>query len=252
MKLWTFKDPAGVRGAHLDPSKLAHITPAALTALPSGCDVLWVLEGDQYVGGMRPRECVFGAGAKRLYSQHDLGLSPTKYWRLDSVILLESDELYRGHPSGVPHKLMRTKTFSCDIHFYSGEYLSGPHPDDQIFPDREIHSQGGTITVTRKADGKEYVFRLRDKEYPYYEENPDFMFLSLRQGSDPFLAYSLHDPTAKLIGFNLGWVSAFCNRIEYPRSARADKWDPVSRRAGIGSIEAKAGISGDQFDLRMR
>lgn len=216
MKLWFFNDPASVRGAHLEPSILAHITPAALNVL-AGCDVLWVLEGDQYVGGMRPRECVFGAGAERRYSQHDLVLSATKYWRVDRTFLLESDELHQGNVAGVPHKLMRTKVFSCDIHFYADDYLAGPNADDQVFLDREIHSQGGAIAITRKSDGKEYVFRLRDKEYPYYEENSDFMFLSLRRGSEPFLAYSLHDPAATLIGFNLGWVSAFCNRVEHPR-----------------------------------
>ncbi|MCP5471456.1 MAG: chromophore lyase CpcT/CpeT [Sinobacteraceae bacterium] len=213
MKLWFFKDPASVRGAHRDPSIVASITPADVTGLP-GCDVLWVPQGDQYVGGMEPRACVFGEKGQRRYSQHDLVLSPTKYWRVDRIFLLESDKLHEGHSRGVPHKMMRTKMFSCDISFYADDYLAGPHPDDEVFSGKEIHSQGGTIAVTRKSDGMEYVFRLRDKEYPYYEKNPDFMFLSVRRGTESFLAYSLHDPAATLIGFNLGWLSVFCERVD--------------------------------------
>ena len=217
MRLWFFRQPANVVGAQKDAAKISGITRADVSEI-AGCDVLWVLEGDQYVGGMQPRACVFGDKAERRYSQHDLILSATKYWRVDRTFLLDSGRLYQGHPAGVPHKMVRTKKFSCDINFYAGDYLQGPHPDDQAILDQEIHSQGGTIKVTRASDRKEYVFRLRDKEYPYFEENPDFMFLSVRRGNEPFLAYSLHDPAATLIGFNLGWLSVFCERMGSPRS----------------------------------
>lgn len=213
MKIWFFKDPASVSGAHQDVARIAGLTHADVTSL-AGCDVLWVLQGDQYVGGMKPRACIFGGDNERRYSQHDLILSSTKYWRTDRTFLLGSGELYEGHPTGVPHKMVRAKKFSCEISFYAGSYLSGPHPDDQVISNQEVHSQGGTIKVTRRSDNTEYVFRLRDKEYPYYEKNPDFMFLSVRQGDGPSLAYSLHDPSATLIGFNLGWLSVFCEHVD--------------------------------------
>ena len=216
MKLWFFKDPGKVRGAQLDPSKLAGITREDVTDI-EGCDVFWVLEGDQYVGGMKPRACVFGDAGERRYSQHDLVLSATKYWRVDRIFALESERLVSGHSAGVPHKLVRAKIFSCDVSFYAGNYLAGPNPNDQIAEDQIIHSQGGTITIHRRSDDADYTLRLRDKEYPYFEQNPDFMFLSVRKGKEPFIAYSLHDPEAALIGFNLGWMSVFCERTDPPR-----------------------------------
>ncbi len=216
MKLWFFKNPTSVRGAHRDLTKLADISRDNVTGL-EGCDVYWVADADQYVGGMKPRACAFSEAGQRRYSQHDVVLSETKYWRLDRTFALDTNRLISGHPTGVPHKLSRAKLFSCDLSFYAGDYLAGPNPGDQTAKGQIIHSQGGTISVHRKSDDQDYVLRLRDKEYPYFDRNAEFMFLSVRKGKEPFIAYSLHDPDAALLGFNLGWMSAFCERTDPPR-----------------------------------
>jgi hypothetical protein len=211
MRLWFFRDSGAVRGAHADPSKLAALTTQDVFFLP-GCDVYWLPQADQYAGGMRERSCQFGEGAQRRWSQHDLVLSPSKYWRIDRTFFVDSGRLAVGHPDGVPHKLNRAKTFSCDVNVYGRDYLAGPSDDDQSFTAQPLHSQGGTVRFERKADGKTYVLRLRDKEYPYYATRPDFMFLSVRPADGPFIAYSLHDPDARFIGFNLGWMLVACER----------------------------------------
>jgi hypothetical protein len=210
---------AGPRPSAREPasSERAEVRPRPAQWLPSPralpeCDVFWRAEADQYVGGMVGRSCVFGDGAQRRWSQHDLVLSATKYWRIDRTFELATGRLAVGHPSGVPHKLSRAKLFECNVNFYGTNYLAGPSPDDQAFTRQRLHSQGGTLRYTRKADGKTYVLRLRDKEYPYYETRPDFMFLSLREGDAPFIAYSLHDPDARFLGLNLGWMSVSCER----------------------------------------
>jgi len=211
MKLWFFKDAKAVRGAHNNPALLARVTPDDLTHLPE-CDVYWRADADQYSGSMRPKACVFGNGAERRYSQHDLTLSPSKYWRVDRTFFVDDDRLAVGNPSGVPHQLNRAKAFDCTVNFYGENYLRGPGPDDQRFAGQFLHSQGGSLQLQRRADGKTYLLRLRDKEYPYYTERSDFMFLSIRETGGPFIAYSLHDPDARFIGFNLGWSSVSCER----------------------------------------
>lgn len=111
----------------------------------------------------------------------------------------------------------RARVFSCEVNFYGTNYLQGPSGDDQKFSDAKLHSQGGTLRYTRKADGKTYQLRLRDKEYPCYEKRADFMFLSVREGDKPFIAYSLHDPEASFLGMNLGWMSVSCERTDPPQ-----------------------------------
>jgi len=216
MRLWFLKDAKFARGAQAEPARLAALTPSAASTLPE-CDVFWRAEADQYVGRMRDKACVFGKDAGRRYSQHDLILSATKYWRIDRTFNLASGALMVGNPSGVPHKMNRAKVFACDVSFYGTNYLQGPGPDDQKFLAQGLHSQGGTLRYLRKADGKSYVLRLRDKEYPYYEKRADFMFLSVREGDKPFIAYSLHDPDAGFLGLNLGWVSVSCERTDPPQ-----------------------------------
>ncbi len=216
MKLWFFKDAKSVLGAHEDIARVANLTPDQVTTLPT-CDVYWRAEADQYVGAMREKACVLGQGADRRYSQHDLILSATKYWRVDRTFNLTTGAVAVGNPTGVPHKMNRAKWFDCTVNSYGENYLKGPSPDDQTLTGQRLHSQGGAIRFARKADGKNYMLRLRDKEYPYYEKRPDFMFLSVREGDRPFIAYSLHDPDAKFIGMNLGWMSVVCERTEPPQ-----------------------------------
>lgn len=216
MKLLFFKDPDKVRGAQFDPVRLTNLKPEDVTEL-KGCEVYWVPEADQYVGGVKSRACIFGEAGERRYSQYNLVISATKYWRIDRTYLLDSDQLYKGNATNVPSKLVKAKIFSCDVNFYGGNYLAGANPNDQAIKNQIIHSQGGTITVHRRSDDADYTLRLRDKEYPYYEHNPDFMFLSVRKGKESFIAYSLHDPNATLLGFNLGWMSVFCERTEPAR-----------------------------------
>lgn len=217
MKLWFLKDAAAVRGADRDPARLAKLTRADVTDLP-GCDVYWLPQGDQYVGGMRAKACVFGEGSDRRYSQHDLILAAESYWRLDRIFAVDTDKLLMGNPAGVPHKLDRAKRFACDVRFYGTDnYLDGPHPDDEEYLALPIHSQGGNLHVTRQKSSKAYTFRLNDKKYPYFEKRSDFMFLSVREAGKPFIAYSLHDRAAAYIGLHLGWMSVACERTNPPQ-----------------------------------
>jgi hypothetical protein len=124
--------------------------------------VFWHAHADQYIGSMREKACVLGQGPQRRYSQHDLVLSATKYWRVDRTFNMATNALVVGNPSGVPHKLNRAKRFDCTVNLYSSGYLNGPSPEDQTFRGQPIHSQGGTIKLTRTSDGKTYTLRLRD------------------------------------------------------------------------------------------
>lgn len=209
MRQGFFRDAKAMRGAHDDVSKIAQLT-ADDTFFAEGCDVFWHRVADQFVGMMKPKACVFGEGEKRRYSVHNLTLSSDKYWRVDETYLTSDDSQYVGHPNSEAHKMRRSKRFTCGIIFRNEDGTS------QRVDGLSNHSQGGTVEAVRDADGQRFTLLLRDKEYPYYSERPDFMYFSVRRaGERRSVAFSVHDVRSRTIGVSVPELVAFCNLDGY-------------------------------------
>jgi hypothetical protein len=167
--------------------------------------------GDQFAGVMAAKACQFGEGRDRRYSVHNLVLSETKYWREDRTFKVADDSLHLGYPTDEPFKFNRAKIFMCELTF-RGETRGAA---EQKVSGLRLHSQGGQVWATR-ADGKKVGLRLRDKEYPYYDVRPDFLFFAAREeGEDASLAYSIHDAASRRLGLDIGWMGAHCVREGY-------------------------------------
>lgn len=206
MKQGFFKDPEAARGAHRDPGKLGGIGAEDVFFL-DGCDVFWQRRADQYEGAMAPQACAFGEGDARRYSVHNLTLSATKYWRVDTTFRFSDGELHAGMPVDQPFRLRRAQQFLCEVN------IRGDDPKQ--YRDLELHSQGGEVTF-EGPNGKSLILRMRDKEYPYYATRPDFLFFSLREaGEVRSIVYSVHDRLSRRLGFNLDWIGAHCHRAGY-------------------------------------
>ena len=174
------------------------------------CDVYWKRVAGQFQGGMRPKACVFGEGAVRRYSVHNLYLSANKYWRVDSTFLVADDTLHIGMPVNKPFELRRVKTFTCNFTFdprgSSAQGTTG----------LRLHSQGGSFDVKRERDGQEFTVLMRDKEYPYYSTRPDFIYFSIRKkGELASVVFTVNDPDSRLLGVNTGEILASCYRDGY-------------------------------------
>ncbi len=209
MRQGFFNVPEAARGAQFDPEKLAGLSEEDVFFLDD-CDVFWERSGDQFIGSMRPKACVFGEGEIRRYSVHDMVLSLDKYWRVDSTRLVSDDSLHVGHDESNPTKMRRANTFSCEMSFRLEDGST------QKIEGLRIHSQGGTQTVTRKDTGQQYTIRLRDKEYPFYDTRPDFLFLSVRHaGERRSLAYVVSDAKSRRLGLSAAGVLAHCHRDGY-------------------------------------
>ncbi len=205
-----FKDAKVAQGAHVDSAKLAKLGASDVSVLP-GCDVTWRRVGDQFEGAIAPKSCQFGDGKDRRYSVHNLVLSATKYWREDRSFRVSDDTLFLGYPTDEPHQFNRAKIFICEVTF-RGEKRG---ENEQKIVGLRLHSQGGQAWATR-ADGREIGLRLRDKEYPYYDVRPDFLFFAVREkGKEVSLAYSIHDVTSRRLGLDLGWMGSHCVREGY-------------------------------------
>lgn len=208
MRQGFFADAGAVKGAHRDVSMFTALTQDEVFFIDT-CDVFWSRVADQFEGKMKDKACVFGEGDERRYSVHDITLSQNKYWREDLTYLVADGSFFRGTKPGHPTKMRRADTFTCEVAFRS-ENAS------QQVKGLPIHTQGGTVDLIREEDGQSITLMIRQKEYPYYSERPDFMFFSVRNtGEFRSIAYAVTDTDARRIGISTGGLSAHCHRDGY-------------------------------------
>ena len=209
MRQGFFHEPERFLGAQRNPGVFDDLRPSDAFFLDE-CDVYWKRVAGQFEGGMRPKACVLGEGELRRYAVHNLYLSETQYWRVDSTFLVSDDSLHIGMPADEPFELRRVKRFTCGITFDP----RGPSP--QEITDLSLHSQGGSADVTRERDGQEFTLLMRDKEYPYYSTRPDFIYFSIRRkGELASVVFTVNDPNSRSLGVNTGELLAYCHRDGY-------------------------------------
>lgn len=205
-----FKNGKSLLGTHLNTDLIAGLVADDVVFLPE-CDVFIRRVTDQFEGRMKEKVCVFGNGDERRYSVHNITLSKGKFWRTDATYLVSDDSFFRGTPPGKPSELRKAQFYVCDFYFYGED-----RRQEQVVKNLRIHSQGGIGDAVRTSDGQAFELLLREKEYPYYETRPDFIYYSLRkQGQRRSEAYGVADPASRTFGVNAGHVGAFCHLDGY-------------------------------------
>lgn len=83
-------------GAHLDPTKLAGVTPDDMAALP-GCDVFFRATNDSFAGAMQKQSCRFNAPGtgEPIYSWSQMQLTSQSFQYLDGWFRMDDDSLFR-------------------------------------------------------------------------------------------------------------------------------------------------------------
>lgn len=213
MKQGFFRDVDAARGAHEDPSLLSGLTEDDVFFF-DGCDVFWRRRAGQFEGAMKPKACVFGDGDERRYSVHDLIQSEDHYWRIDATFLVSDDSFYAGTPLDNPTQMRRAKVFACEMLFRDVDASPGSDPEQtETF---RIHSQGGTVDVMRQSNGESITVLMRDKEYPYYYERPDFIYFSVRPtDAQRSLVYTVNDVNSRRLGAVIPGLAVHCHREGY-------------------------------------
>lgn len=199
-----FRKAERFQGGFADPVRFARLKPRQVFFM-NECDVIWRREASQFKGAMKPKACVFGEGAERRYSVHNLILSQDKYWRVDATYLVADDSLHIGFPSDQPHQLRRAKRYQCEAQF------GAPGTEKQVVDGLSVHSQGGLATATRASDGQAFDLLIREKEYPYYTERPDFIYFSVRRsGEQRSIAYTVNDLRSRSLGVYHDGLMFYC------------------------------------------
>jgi len=107
--------------------------------------------------------------------------------------------------------MRRSKIFECEVTFRNDDSSAA-----RTIKDIRLHSQGGLVWFEPDENGDVYGIRMRDKEYPFYSERPDFLLFSMqKQGQARMAGYALTDVDARRVGFNLGWALGHCHREGY-------------------------------------
>lgn len=211
MRIRFLKDPAAFEDA--GASALARLGPADVTEAP-GCDVRFRRRGDVFIGAMEPKACVFGEGADRRYSVHDVWLGETAYWRVDRTFRLSDGTLFAGHPDDAPHEMVRARPFSCTVGLPAKSYAE-PDPADISVTRDDLHDGGAIMRVTRPADGKVWQIQLRRQAYAFRADTGgDFLLLRVREeGARTSAGLATADADASSISINLGWLTANCRTV---------------------------------------
>jgi hypothetical protein len=151
---------------------------------------------------------------------HDLTLSEDAYWRTDSTYLVSDDSFHKGNKAGRPSQMLKANRFICDVTFKpentEGMSFLEIRENSQSTKGNSIHSQGGTFVVKREFDGKEFEYLMREKQYPFYAERPEFIYFSMREKGEPYsLSYNVVDLNSRRIGLQAGDFGYNCYREGY-------------------------------------
>ena len=209
MRQGFFRNADAALGAQFAPDRLAQVQSDDVFFMDE-CDVFWRREASQFKGEIPPKSCILGDGELRRYSVHQLILSADKYWRVDATRLLATDELHVGFAETNPTKMQRARIFRCDL------TVRDEAGESYGVTDMRVHDQGGFGSLTLGDGGDIYRVRLRNKEYPFYDTRPDFLFLAvLKEGQARSVAYAVSDPDARRISVTGAGVTAHCHREGY-------------------------------------
>ena len=191
--------------AHLDPTKLANLTPDDTTVIP-GCDVLWRRKANQFLGLREPNACSIRSTetGERMILNDEWLLTDSALWITDRAHD-EGGHLITGHSVGVPQKNVKARRFEC--------WMTGMQRDGKWTFRRglEIYDQGGMVWLTTdEPDPQTVGIKMRTVIWPYGSNRPSLVLYAHRPGEDRAVSYAWADPSAERIGINLRWMQASC------------------------------------------
>ena len=217
LKLHFLSNGNELLGAHTDPSKLSTLTRDD-TAVLDGCDVFIRRDGDRFVGAMKTKQCVFGEGEERRYSDYQLQLQPGQYWFRDRILSYETDQPLEQVADFSWHQLEQARHFVCMIDV-PREPGGRPVKTQHYI---HTHDQGGTFAF-KHPDGRDMVFTMRNTWS--YGMRRETLVVVVQEGdeSGPTLVYAWAEPGADRIGVNPGYLRVQCD-LDTAENVQLQQW----------------------------
>lgn len=209
LTIYTPKDPAALKDAHLDESKLAGLTNDDFTLKP-GCEVFWKRSAAQFNGYLKENACSYYSERykKTVYLNETLVLSEDALWINDSAVDKRGRPVFGSAEKG-PTKNNKVQKFKC--------WVSLPKDDGSwsFEPNIIIHDQGGTAWVkTDEEIPKEAGLKIRNVRWPFGYNRDSLVLYAYKRDSDKAVSYNWTEPTSKRVAMNLRWMQASCTLME--------------------------------------
>lgn len=115
--------------------------------------------------------------------------------------------------------MRKANRFTCDVTFRPDVMtlsFDEFRAQTQEVNNLSIHSEGDSFNVTRESDGTSFTYLMREKEYPFYAERPEFIYFSVKEdGANRSTVFTVNDIASRCLGGQFGSLGFHCHRDGY-------------------------------------
>ena len=206
LSIYTPNDVESLVDAHLDPSRLAGLTPGDAVNRP-GCDVYWKRQANQFMGYMHDGACSFVSqrSGKRIIIDDDLLLTENEIWISDRAEDEDGNYVF-GNKAGIPHKNRKARRFECWI-----AVLERDEDSWTFKPALEVWDQGGSAWIETEEDEPQKIgIKMRNVVWPTGTNRNSLVLYAYRDDDERAESYVWGEPEATRLAMNLRWMQASC------------------------------------------
>ena len=221
LTIYSFKDEAKYRNAHLQLGILENLQPDELIGRP-GCEVYWRYEPQQgyFTGYMRDKACSFVSerSGKKIFITDNLRLTEAEIWIRDEAFDEDGNRVF-GNEAGIHHKNRKVRYFKGWAGFKkAGRGAIESKADDEWYFTGNIliHNEGQVIPVLNE-DGTHSGYSIQlarltcqpNETTSCQGSTAAVLKLGLIEDTTgQTLVYSWANPDARRIGINVRWAQA--------------------------------------------
>ena len=209
--IYSFRNEEGAAraaGAHLDPTRLASLTPEQMDMVPRGCEVRWRRMGDQFVGVQIAETCLYvPAGMSDKVRVADTIRLTADVMTTETRITREDGVLIAGNTLGLPQVSRKARLFNCHVLALNPGVAGNVERHEGYV----TYDQGGEFSVTTAHEPpKELTVRLLNI-VPPAGSSRNTLIMSLAEENELFpTAMAFVAPDAPRAAISIAGVEANC------------------------------------------
>ncbi|MDB6089589.1 MAG: CpeT/CpcT family [Gammaproteobacteria bacterium] len=203
-RLFTFVKPRAWIHLNLRPGLLASLGSDDVAAA-SGCDLVFVREGDQFRGGTVGHRCLDARGAVTRYLDYQLLIGSDLYWYRRRLLLKGNGEVKEEVIGFNWFELDTTQLYTCRVDWAS----TGRPQDLRPLVKLDVQDQGGHGRFVT-PDGRKIELTLHSDDWPFAVERDALILVVQDQGAEIPFATAWSSTDEEQISIDLSWLRIRC------------------------------------------